>query len=339
MSFKRDPNEFDDEEEEEDDDSDEEEGEFVPGVDEDEDEDDADSNDFDTTSSMDEPIPTFLQGDFSLDPTDNETIIYKQNGSFCLKSQEKVPPRWSLQNPLLQEPIRFGGWIGDPTEWIDFHLQISKLHNIDSMDEKTLKAQHERLLTTQTQDDSKFAQETNGNDHGEKICKPPPSSTAKVKAEMKSPPPYSLSKAPPSVPHHGIIQPPQSEKSRAQNAYSISGLQVEQNERCIKFRGVFYAADSGQNELFLICSVRVDDGGDGTTNASSTASAAAQGSNRKRDRVDDIAGSNGVDYQELIDLHNEANISTEELKTRYSHKSSVEGMVSTRSKVAKHPKD
>jgi hypothetical protein len=334
MSSKRDPDEFDCEEGEVDE---EDEGDFFPGIDDDDDEDFDDDELDDENSGNDDAIPPFLQGDLMVDPADTETIIYKQNGSFCLKSQEEIPSTWSLRNPLLPKPINFGGWIRNPTTWIDFQVQISKQYSIDPLDEKLLKAQQESLpISNKNDDDSKFPAKAKSDDPDEKLCKPPPSPTTPFKPDLKAPPSYSL-KDPPSYAQQKLPAT-EPEKKRAKIAYNIIGSQVGTGER-IYFRGVFYPAYDGQQNLFLICSVVVDEQPDETTTSTAPAAAASSRKHHRFDDDDDNAGSNGVDYQELIDLHDEAGLSTDELKNRYNLANGLGGKPSIRSKRTKHTGD
>jgi hypothetical protein len=321
MSSKRDPDEFDCEEGEEDE---EDEGDFFPEMDDDDEDFDDDEMDYEN-SGDDDAIPPFLQGDLMVDPTDTETIIYKQNGSFCLKSQEKIPSTWSLRNPVLPKPIKFGGWIQNPTGWIDFQVQISNLYSIDPLDEQILKAQQGSLpISHKNDDDSKFPAKAKSDDPDEKL------------SDLKAPPSYSL-KDPPSYAQQKLPAT-ESEKEGAKIACNITGSQVGTGER-INFRGVFYPANDGQQNISLMCFVRVDEEGGETTISTAPAAAA---SSQKRDRFDDDddnAGSNGVAYQELIDLHDEAGLSTDELKKRYNFANGLEGQSSTRGKRTKHTGD
>lgn len=324
MSFKRSPDEFDSDEEEDFEEEEEEGEEFFPGVgDDDEDLDDDLENE--EISDNEDEIPTFLQGDFSFDKTDSETIVYKKNGSFCLKSQDKPPSTWSLRNPLLEKSLSFGGWIANPAEWIDFRIQISLLHSIDPLDEKMLKAQQESLqFSEKNEGGTRLAARSKSDDQLEDVNTPSPCSTTPLKGNLKAPPSYALKDSPPSVQRQKSATKPGSKSST--NAYAITGWQIGQGER-INFRGVFYAADDGQRNIFLICSVRVDEhGGETTTITTPSAAAAPAAASRKRGRLneDDAVGSNGIDYQELIDLHNEATLSAEELTKRYSHANAVE---------------
>jgi hypothetical protein len=317
MSFKKD---YDYEEEEEDDD----EGDFVPGI-EDEDIDD------DNFSDEDSPgfIPPFVQGHFTFNDANPGTIFYKQNGFFCLKSQEKLPSIWSLHSPSLQEPIKFGGWIGNPAEWLDFNVRISEQDGAtDPLDEKILKAQQEGLPMSENSSPTK----SNANmksDDSEECSKmpPPPSNTTPSKANMKAPPSYSL-KAPPS---YSLKQSPDADIKKGASssnstkagkvAYTFSGSQiVSSGQQCIKLRGLFYPPDESLDNFFLICSLVLDEEGTQDTPGASTAVSAAAATSRKCDQSDDdhsSAGNDGVDYQELIDLHEDAGMTTEELRKRY----------------------
>jgi hypothetical protein len=101
------------------------------------------------------------------------------------------------------------------------------------------------------------------------------------------------------------------------------------DKRKITFRGAYRPSGLDVDRICVISSVQVQEP---TTNTSSSSAAAgsasyaaasASASSRKRGRnacEDDdgsVDGDRGVEYQELIDLHDEAGLSTEELRRRY----------------------
>lgn len=257
-------------------------------------------------SDEEEPMfPQFLEGDFKLD--DTRTIRYKKDGSFCLVSQNDLPSSWSLHSPVLQS-LKFGGWIQNPMQWLDFDVQISEQETVDPMDEKIIKAQQQQESETQHLDIRSKAS-MKDDDEDEK-------STA---VSLKAPPTYSL-KAPPSY----SLKQPMADDSKKQAsiststtskvAYTMVGRQLDSGtDQTIKFRGIFYPPDQKAEKLFLISSITIDEG-DSQTMASQ---AAASAKKRNREGDDDSVDSNNEVVQELIDLHHEAGLSTDELMRRY----------------------
>jgi hypothetical protein len=293
-----------------DDEDDDDEADFSPGVDEEDDEDDFDEDDAEGSDKM----PPFLEGNLHLDVSDGSAIVF-EDSSFRLVSKEAVPSTWSLQNPFLEEPTKFVGWIQDPEEVMTFTVQIlGQKSIIDPLDEKLLEAQRQKRALPVQNGDSK------------------PPATAKSdgetqsKATLKSPPSYS--KEPPA---NSLKQPPTAEgkkeapQTSSENGivYVVTGSQVAAGsaDHNVQFRGLFHPPDAKLQKLFLICSVQVDRECPQQTASAATPPPAAAAA-RKRNRADDGDDESGdgdgaVEYQELIDLHDDAGLSTEELRSRY----------------------
>jgi hypothetical protein len=89
-----------------------------------------------------------------------------------------------------------------------------------------------------------------------------------------------------------------------------------------KIRGIFHPlhASSKATRIFLIAFVQTNQASAAASSAASPAKPAAATTSRKRgrnDEEDEDDGDDGVGYQELIDLHDDAGLSTEELRRRY----------------------
>ena len=193
-------------------------------------------------------------------------------------------------------------------QWLDFDVQILEQETVDPMDEKIIKAQQQQESETQHLDRRSKAN-MKDDDGDEK-------STA---VSLKAPPTYSL-KAPPSY----SLKQPMADDSKKQAsiststtskvAYTMVGRQLDSGtDQTIKFRGIFYPPDQKAEKLFLISSITIDEGGSQTM----ASQAAASAKKRNREGDDDSVDNNNEVVQELIDLHDEAGLSTDELRRRY----------------------
>mmetsp|Transcript_26499 Transcript_26499/g.64581 ORF Transcript_26499/g.64581 Transcript_26499/m.64581 type:complete len:274 (+) Transcript_26499:44-865(+) len=257
------------------DDDDDEDDDFIPGM-EDEDEDYGSDEDDESQVDKDE-IPPFLQGYLMADSTDHQTVIFKENGSFCLRSEGEIPTGWSICNPLLSRPVCFTGWISDPTKCIELQVQILEQEIVDSLDEKLLQAQHKKL-------ESEL--------EGENKTVTSPASVDQDQKEAALP----AAKCPPARPMSGVDS-----KSRT---YSIMGSAFRES-KAISFRGVFRPATNKEDgsSLFIICTTKVENAAVATP-SDGTATAAKR--KRDDDSDNDDSRRTKVDYQELIDLHEDA---------------------------------
>ena len=319
MSAKRDYDEdLYDEDEEEDDEAD-----FVPGHDDDGDEDEDYAVGEDEGLSENK-LPPFLQGNLKIDASKNGAITYDGGSSFCLVSQEATASAWSVQSPLLEKSIKFAGWIQDPSEWMEFSIQIREQEKCatDPLQKKLLDAQQANRPLTENDESKAPAKMKNVENEDNAKKAPPPSSDAKQPG-LKAPPSYSLKKSPSAKVEK------QGPASTAEGAtmYSISGSQLEPDSgrSILKFHGVFHPPDSNVQTIFLICSLQAEEESSdqtaGTAAKSSPAAAVAVARKRTRggddDDEDSVDNEDGVEYQELIDLHDDAGLSTEELRRRY----------------------
>lgn len=281
---------------------------------EDEWEGESDSEEEETTET-----PPFLEGNLMVDTAHPGTITYTQDGSFCLKSQNEIPSTWSLRSPSLSS-VRFGGWIHDASVWVDFDIKISEQDVVDPLDEKLLKAQQERYSEPET---IKVK-----NDNPDETVKA--QDHEKKSASLKSPPSYSLKQSPSS---EGKKQVPKSTKSY-NVAYTFVGYQVDsETGKNLKLRGIFYPPIDNSEKLFLICSVTTVEGSPKVASLATATVASATATAAKRKRLDDDDSgddNDGVDCQELIDLYDEAGLSTDELRRRYYKTSSSNDDVSSK---------
>lgn len=263
------------------DDDDDEDDDFIPGMEDDDD--DFRSDEDDESKADKDEIPPFLQGYLMADPTDHQTIIFKEKGSFCLSSEGEIPPGWSIYNPLLSSPVSFSGWIGDTTKCIELQVEILEQEILDSLDEKLLQAQHEKLESDLVGDKKTVASPASVDQDQKEAAKCPPA---------KKPP---------------VTKPaPTSGGDSKSQTYSIMGSAFHES-KAISFRGVFRRATNTEDEdgssLFIICTTKVENAAVATPTLGN-----ATASKRKRDDGSDNDDSRRVkvDYQELIDLHEDA---------------------------------
>ncbi|KAG7345124.1 hypothetical protein IV203_032655 [Nitzschia inconspicua] len=319
----------DDEEEEE------EEDDFHPG--DDDDDDDDDDGDYDAEENEDDrTFPTFLEGNLYLDPS--KGLCYEQPGLFCLASQlQSNTFDFSSPSPL-DTPLPFHGWIQDPTEWLEFLVTFSKEAALsgDPLEEKLLQAQEEKNQSMRNVATATTAAAKSGEDVDEVTSKKRSTTTAK----LKSPPSYSTTenvKSPPPTDSSDVQASPSGKAVASTDggegtlvvmsgSQLINGSGNNDNHRKITFRGAYRPPRTTVDQLWIISSVVVEEptttstaaATGGTAGAAAPAAAAAA---RKRGRNDDdddsVDGNGGVDYQELIDLHDDAGLSTEELRQRY----------------------
>lgn len=261
-----------------DDDEDDEDDDFIPGMEGDDD--DLRSDEDDESKADKDDIPPFLQGYLMVDPTDHQTIIFKEKGSFCFSSEGEIPPGWSIYNPLLSSPVSFWGWISDTTKCIELQVQILEQEILDSLDDKLLHAQQEKLESDLVGDKKTVASPASVDQDQKEAAKCPPAK----KPTVTKPTPGGDSKS---------------------QTYSIMGSAFHKS-KAISFRGVFRRAnieDEDGSSLFIICTTKIENAAVATPTLGN-----ATASKRKRDDGSDNDDSRRikVDYQELIDLHEDA---------------------------------
>jgi hypothetical protein len=312
------------------DDEDDDEEDFVPDADDEDDEDFRDEHEEDGGYAS---FPTFLEGDLFMDKL--KGLSYERAGSFSLKCQQSVPVCFSIESPVLNTILKFGGWIQDPNDWMEFDTVFCKQAlSSDPFELRILQAQEERMSLVGSGRVSSFNRES-------------PMKHASAKANLKSPPSYSLNdstnddeesdqdkkspakaklKEKPSLLQKAEFLSPFDKKSATEKdefVFVMTGLQTGgDSDRRISFRGAYCKPPGPSKTLYLICSIGLNGDNSAVVNASSNVAPSEAASARKRtrsDREDDdsVEGKSGVEYQELIDLHDDAGLSTEALRQRY----------------------
>ena len=273
--------------------------------------------------------PPFLEG--QLFAKGNSVIQFVGDNFFLIGGGN---PSWSLQSPLLEKPVDFAGNLG--SDEVTFSVQITQQDKatIDPLEAKLLDAQEQKRKEI-----SANGKKDDNDDIKKPHLKSPPSYS------LKSPPSYSL-KAPPSYslkepPTTGdadsklLKQPPPgstvASTSGGDTVCVMSGVQVESSSsgKIRNFRGIFYPpSDSKIEKLFLICSLRhleeevvvpAAAGAAATTTGPipPVAAAAARKRHRSEEDDDDVGNDGNVAYQELIDLHDDSRLTTEQLRAKY----------------------
>jgi hypothetical protein len=286
MSSKHD--EYDDDEAEDDE---EDEGDFVPGMDDDDDLDD----DFEE-ENLDEEDDPFLKGHLYL----NGGKIAFDGESFDLVSDD-AQPLFSLFKPTLEKPAIFSGTLKDVA--VKMKVRITKTDQtatIDPLEQRFLDQQAEIQPTLET------TRALN--------------SQSPVRAELGDIKDTDDRKAAPEV------SPGDGKKVAAMaDIYVLEASQVDPKHggTTHEIRGLFrpLPASSTANRLFLMAIVQTSQviGSASAAGAASPAKPATATRKRGRDDDDDEDddGDDGVGNQELIDLYDDAGLSTEELRRRY----------------------
>jgi hypothetical protein len=309
-----------------DDDDDDDEGDFVPGADEDEDS-VADDDDDDDLENL-EP-PPYLQGKLANDERLAGCFTFQSEpeGKFRLSSTGSIPKDWSLQNPVTTKPVEFGGWIQHPAKWYNFSLDITKANSQsvleDPLSKKMLDAQeNNQPINGELLMDGKMPAK-DGKMPAAGLKSPPKEYSSSSSPSLKKPPPYSL-KEPPSAESAQLKKaPPSSSSSEDDLIYSITGKQVEaEGDSIMEFHGFIRPPTAEKTHIFLIGSVQVTHAATAAASAKAppaavAAKAAAKRSSRDDEDDDSVTNDGGVAYNELIALHDDARLSTEELRLKY----------------------
>jgi len=233
----------------------------------------------------------------------------------------------------------FAGWIKDPSCWMEFEVFFTKQPMpTDPLEIKLLATQEKQLAEAGIE--------------GKSVSSPPKKTDtdaiddnwieekkSSAKSNLKAPPLYSSetkgrSKFKESVgdvdkgPETSVVKTSAhtSVKAKADDSidtvFVMTGTQIDNgiDDRKISFRGSYRCQSKASVErLNLICSIHASSPV-ATTGASSSACAVAASAN-KRNRSDDgedsVEANSGVAYQELIDLHDDSRLTTEDLKRKY----------------------
>jgi hypothetical protein len=280
------------------DDDEEDEGDFVPGADDD---DELDDDFEDENLDDDEEDSPFLQGDLYLD--DGNAIVYDDakhsNQSFRLTSEGSLPASWSLAKPVLEKPVSFVGWLKDPSLTLKFEVGITKLDSsvtIDPLEQRFLEAQQQAqpLLAVEASSDSKPPARAKGGDSEDDEDVKPASSKAPASPDGKK-------------------------AALGGDVYVFEGSELtkDKNGNIRKIRGLFRVPGDKVSRIFLMSGVQANPAASSSASPAAKAAPAAAARKRGRGEEDDDDGDDGVGYNELIALHDDAGLSTEELRRKY----------------------
>lgn len=292
-----------------------------------------------------ENFPSILQGQLFFD--ERKRICYEQDGTFCLVCNNSFPQSFTFEAPLIDIPMVFVGWIHDPSRKMEFEVVFSKESmSEDPLQIQLLEAQENIPLcqgsSTRTKTDNKYIDDACAKKKSGSLKAPPLHSlktnqdaTGTANSEVSS----SNMKAgnireidEGEMSHRKSISiTPSSEiakigtKSAHQDMlFIVSGSQIGNNPTdgsSISFRGAYRCPSKALvKRIHLICPIQMLDASKLSAFPGGEATVAAASKKRIRPGSDDdefVEGNAGVAYQELIDLHDDTRLSTEELRNRY----------------------
>lgn len=302
---------------------------FVP-EDFDEEEGDDDVDDDDDAEDDPEDFPSVLQGEIFMDRT--KGLCYEKEGFFCLVCKTSISAKtFAFDAPVTDSPLVFAGWINDPDHWMEFEVRFSKEPvSEDPLQIQLLEAQDQKQLCTGSSTTTKTGSHYIDGDSMEK--------KSPAKGDLKAPPSYSLKErsndcidtarrcSRNDYPQNPTESQEHNTKSTVQNnmIFVVSGSQIGSGGKdgsSISFRGSYRCPSTASvDRLHLICPIQTIEGATSTAVAGGTPAVAAASKKRNRSRTgddDSVEGNTGVAYQELIDLHDDTRLSTEELRKRY----------------------
>jgi len=329
---------------------DEEEEDFVPD-DFDEEEEGVDFVHHDDDEDDPEGFPSILQGQIYMD--ERKRICYEQDEAFYLVCKNSFPTKaFTLEAPVIDSPLIFVGWIQDPSRSMEFEVVFSKeLMSKDPLQIQFLEAQDAILLckgsSKRMKTDTKYVDDTLMKKKSGNLRKTSLSySLKKSSANIKDPTRKSKSEVLSSTMKTGnemeiderkLSHLKSSSLARASDVaeidtkcahqdliFVVSGSQIGNSPTdCprISFRGAYRCPSKPfVGRLHLICPIQILDSSTSPSFAGATGTVASARKKRTRSTIDDdehVEGSEGVGYQELIDLHDDSRLSTEELRNRY----------------------
>jgi len=331
---------FDEWEDERDDD----EEDFVPGGYDEEEVDDC--VDYDDDEVDLEDFPSILPGEMFVDKA--KGLCYEQDGLFSLTCKTSIPAEtFTFGAPVMGSPLLFTGWIKDPGSWMEFEVFFSsEPMSTDPLEMKLLEAQEEQfsIIRSETAKNTGDGDDDNKKSPAKGNLKVPPSypfkeSSVSLKDTAEhcnqTPPPSNFSVVNSAKANEGkmshVKNPTENHltQSSARNnmIFVVSGSRIgidDINDRNITFRGAYRCPSQNSIErIHLICSIQTLDipaTGSGTAMSVAATSVAATSKKRNRSTIDDdnsVEENACVAYQELIDLHDDTRLSTEELRQKY----------------------
>ena len=324
-----------------DDDDDDDEDDFVPGGDdelEDEYVDDDDDDDDD-----EEEFPSMLEGKLFRDPSKGMNLCFEQGGVFCLVCQDTVPESFQVSSPAVNVPFKFAGWIKSPSTWYEFNVIFSERPETD--DPMTL-----QFLEAQDQLQHGGDEEAGKNNSGGKSTGLEEEEDDDGDFDQKAPAKPSPSlKEPPSYADDGKKAASTAEATDTDEKtgfiFCLSATQVggdkplDDDSKNVTFHGSFRRPRVSAEKIFIICPVILSTTTTGAAApagaaaasasaapaAAAAASASAGATSRKRSRTalddeDDVScveEDKGNVLNELIGLHDDAHLTTEQLRAKY----------------------
>ena len=187
----------------------------------------------------------------------------------------------------------------DPSQTLKFEIGITKLDSsvtIDPLEQRFLEAQQQgQPLVPEASDSKPSARAKCGDEDDEEDAK---------QASLNAPASLDGKKA-----------------ALGGHVYVFEGAETpkEGNGTTRKIRGLFRVPGGKASRMFLMTGVQSSQAAGSSASPAAKAAPAAAG--RKRGRGDDDEdgddGDDGVGYQELIALHDDAGLSTEELRRKY----------------------
>lgn len=288
-----------------DEEEDDEEDDFVPGVEPDDEDDDADD------------VVPLLHGSLFVD--ESKSLHYQGDG-FHLSSSD--PPQWNVVD---------GGEVQDRKAGESFEVIMTGPCDFESA---TAKAPPVKLKVTFTLIPSSEVNTVAGAlpiSHSREV------STADTNGSLLS---SQLKKAPSEDDDEKVKatkSPGDSDGKVSGLAYRVFGQQIDTHGGDVmEFKGAFYPSKQNEEQVTLVCQVRIVASMPGP--APAAVAVAASAATARIDKFDDDEDDDDeeyeedVDYDELIALHEDANLSVDMLQKRYRGSQSEEKLPAKRTK-------
>lgn len=333
-------------------DDDEEEEDFLPEEYDDDDEGDDFVDHVDEEEGDSEDFPSVLQGEIFMDRM--KGLCYEQDGAFCLVCKTSIPAmNFPFEAPVKDSPLVFAGWIHDPNIWMEFEVTFSEESiskdplQLQLLDSQELKQTcNGKSTSTKTDNDNSDDDWLEQKSPPKGNLKAPPSYSLKERTGIDDSSKFSA-KDSKSNSTAGVLTETSEAKMRRQvfskinstsdvkeddskptkqnnMVFVVTGSQIGKNARddsSMTFCGSYRRPSKVSVErLCLNCSIQTFNGTTSASVSGGTTAVAAASTKRNRSRGgddDSVNGSVGVAYQELIDLHDDTRLSTEELRKRY----------------------
>lgn len=312
---------------------------FVPEDNDDEGDDYVDDEDDEDDDPED--FPSVLQGEMFVDRS--KGLCYEKDGSFCLVCITPISSlNFPLEAPVKESPLVFAGWVNKPNNWMEFEVRFSE----EPISNDPLQIQ---LLESQEQKQSCIAQPVATKTDNAKASDDWMEKKSPANGNLKAPPTYSLKQtadtdgvgkcsAIDSSSKPAARVPVETKKGKVPSDAKEDGAKLTKQKNTvfvvsaseignddtggnkISFQGAYRCPSKASIErIHLICPIQILDKTSSSVAGGTAAVAAASTSKNLSKTGDDdsVDGHIGVEYQELIDLHDDTRLSTEELRKRY----------------------